>query len=117
MLFRSRYIKARLAPSAQSSHQYRVSFLAGVTVPPGVPLTEKPFHLITLDDIEIAVTAKRTKTVKTYQKGEKRGRGRSAAMYPVIDCATTSVGCGIGHSQRGTPRRRRLTGAVEFPTN
>lgn len=69
--YAERHVKARLVSASTENHNYLMSFLAGVTVPPGVPFPEKPFHLITLDDLEIALTAKRTPTVKTYSKGEK----------------------------------------------
>ncbi len=65
------HIRARLAPGAADNHKSYLEFLAGVTVPPGVPFTDKPFHLITLDDYEMAITAKRMPTTKTYRKGEK----------------------------------------------
>jgi integrase len=66
------HIKARLSPAAAKLHQYRMDFLTGVVVPPGVPFTDKPFRTITLDDIDIALIAKRTPVEKTYGNGEKK---------------------------------------------
>jgi integrase len=66
-----RHVRTKLAASAAENHDYLMDFLTGVTVPPSVPFTEKPFHLITIDDLEITLTAKRTPTAKTYSKGEK----------------------------------------------
>jgi hypothetical protein len=44
---------------------------AGVTVPPGVAFTDKPFHLIIRADVTTAIDAKRTPTTQTFTKGEK----------------------------------------------
>ena len=48
-----------------------MKFLAGITVPPGVAFTNKPFHLIIRADVTTAIDAKRMPTTKTFQKGDK----------------------------------------------
>lgn len=40
--YAKRHIKARLVAGARSNHGYHSSFLAGVTVSPGMPFTDKP---------------------------------------------------------------------------
>jgi integrase len=59
---------AQQSPASQQRHGYDMTFLASVTVPPGVPFTEKPFADIIRADIKLVLGAKAIPNVQTYKK-------------------------------------------------
>ncbi|HYB95021.1 MAG TPA: site-specific integrase [Vicinamibacterales bacterium] len=65
------HVQAKLSLSAQAHHRSVLRFLDRVTVPPGMALAQKPFRLITQEDIEIALAAKRQRTTETMTRGDK----------------------------------------------
>jgi integrase len=69
--YAKRWVDRELNKRARAYHDNVMKFLAGVTVPPGVPFTEKPFHLIIRADVTTAIDAKRTPSTQTFTKGEK----------------------------------------------
>jgi integrase len=69
--YAERHIKAYLSPGALKEHDYRIAFMTGIIVPPGIAFTEKAFDAITLEDIDMALTAKRMPTPKEYRKDDK----------------------------------------------
>lgn len=70
-LYLQQHVEARLSSGAADHHQSVMAFLAEVTVSPGIPLTEKPFRLITQEDVEIAVAAKRERRRATVTRGDR----------------------------------------------
>lgn len=62
---------AKLAAASQRQHGYAITFLAGVVVPPGLPVTDKPFADIIRADIKTAIRAKETPAEKTHSNGQR----------------------------------------------
>ena len=62
--------RRKLSDSAIAHHHSVVKFLGTVVVPPGVPFTDKPFRLITQEDIELALAAKRQPSTTTITRGD-----------------------------------------------
>jgi integrase len=65
----TQHVEPKLASGAASHHASVVKFLATITVPPGVSFTQKPFRLITQEDVEIAIAAKRMRSTTRQTKG------------------------------------------------
>lgn len=67
----SQHVEPKLSASAAAHHRSIMRFLDRTTVPPGLALSAKPFRLVTQEDIEIALTAKRRRTTETLKRGDK----------------------------------------------
>jgi hypothetical protein len=66
--YAKRWIARELSERAKKYHDSVMTFLVGMTVAPGVPFTQKPFHLIIPADVTTAIDGKRTPTTQTFTK-------------------------------------------------
>jgi integrase len=66
------HVKPKLADSAAAHHQSVLRFLDRLVVPPGISLSQKPFRLVSQEDIEIALAAKRQRATETLTRGDKK---------------------------------------------
>lgn len=77
------HVEVRLSAGAAAHHETVMKFLAQVTVPPGIPIIDKPFRLITQEDIEMVLAAKRERRPTTVTRGDsawtRLGGGHVAA--------------------------------------
>jgi integrase len=65
------YVEPKLEDGAAAHHKSVVKFLGNILLPSGIAFPDRPFRLVTQEDAEIAIAAKRQRTTSTFTKGEK----------------------------------------------